>query len=595
MIVLGLTLNHDASITVVKDGEILVAISRERLARRKKIDHIKKFTIEYALEAADITIDDIDHVAISYWTKNSEKDLHPFEDFKFYIHPEDAWIFTPNFIAKGKNYWNSEKAKFVEGKGYEIENDLVSCVTPLTSEDFPFVRINFDIYGRTISGWFISHHHAHAASSFYTTNFERAAIFTMDATDVDPKSTSLFCYGDGNKIETLYYPGVMAAHQYAWFTSLLGIGHPLFKAGSTMGLAPYGIPKLEIVKNIKQYTKSQFEQELNITDFQHIFKLFNKVTGHSVKFYDNECVNFLSDNFYSDYFTRETSDSIESMNAAATIQFIFEETVFRFANKLYKDTEGFNDGNLCLAGGGFLNCTTNGKISKRTKFKTVSPYPGSGDDGLSVGAALYVTHHILNIPRKFKTVSEVVYTGVEYDTPEGGLPLDMDFLAKEIKNGKVVAWFQGKSEFGPRALGNRSFLADPTNPKMRDYINFEIKDREWYRPFAPAVCLENVNDYFDLEGESPYMLKICNVISDNLPSVTHVDGSARVQTVKESDNPKFYQMLRSFEKVSGVPVLLNTSLNLSDEPIVETPEHAMMLFNRSKTDILVINDSMWIK
>jgi carbamoyltransferase len=595
MIILGLTLNHDASITIVKDGEILVAIARERLARKKKVDHIKKFTIEYALEAAGITIDDIDHVAISYWTRNLEENLDPFEDFKFYVHPDDAWIFTPNYITKGKHPWEAEKPKLVVGKGYEIENDLVSCVEPITSGDFPFIRINFDIYGRTISGWFISHHHAHAASTFYTSNFERAAIFTMDATDVDPKSTSLFCYGDGNKIETLYYPGVMAAHQYAWFTSLLGIGHPLFKAGSTMGLAPYGEVNLDIVKNIEKYTKSQYDQEFKMNDFQHIFRLFNRVTGKVVKFYDGDCPNFLSDRFYSDYFTRENSDSKESMNAAATIQYIFEETVFRFANQLYNDTESYNDGNLCLAGGGFLNCTTNGKISKRTPFKNVSPYPGAGDDGLSVGAALYVTHHILDIPRKRKTVAEVVYTGMEYQTPDGGIPLNLDFLAKEINKGKVVAWFQGKSEFGPRALGNRSFLADPTNPKMRDYINFEIKNREWYRPFAPAVCLENVNEYFDIDGESPYMLKICNVISNKLPSVTHVDGTARVQTVKREDNAKFYDMLRAFEQVSGVPVLLNTSLNLSDEPIVETPEHAMRLFNRSKTDILVINDSMWVK
>jgi carbamoyltransferase len=595
MIVLGLSLNHDASITVVKDGEILVAIARERLARKKKADHIKKFTIEYALEAAGISINDVDYVALSYWTRNLEPDLHPYEDFKFYIHTDDAWIFTSNYVAKGQHNWNSERPTLVPGKGYEIENDLISCLPPITFAEFSSVRINFDIYGRTIPGWFVSHHHAHAASSFYTTNYDKAAIFTMDATDSDPKLTSLFCYGNGNKVETLYYPGVMASHQYAWFTSLLGIGHPLFKAGSTMGLAPYGRVNLDIVKNIDKYTKSGFEQEGFNDDHRHIFKLFHKITGHLVNFYQNHTPNFLADNFYCEYFTKENSDSQEAMDAAATIQHIFEETVFRFAEKLYDETEGYNDSNLCLAGGGFLNCTTNGKISRRTRFKNVSPYPGAGDDGLSVGAALFVTHHILDLPRKPKTVPEVVYTGKKYETPEGGLPLDLDFIAREIKNGKVVAWFQGKSEFGPRALGNRSFLADPTNPKMRDYINFEIKNREWYRPFAPAVCLENVNEYFDIEGESPYMLKICNVISKNLPSVTHVDGTARVQTVKREDNPKFYDILRAFEKVGGVPVLLNTSLNLSDEPIVETPEHAIRLFERSKTDILVINNSMWVK
>jgi carbamoyltransferase len=595
MVVLGLTLNHDASITIVKDGKILVAIARERLARLKKINHIKRFTIEYALETAGLTIDDVDHVAISYWTQNRETNVDPMEDFKFYVHPNDVHIFTPHFIPSGDHYWNSRKPKFVEGKGFEIDNDLISLLPPITVSEFPHIRINFDIYGRTITGWFVSHHHAHAASTFYTSNFEKSAIFTMDATDADPMLTSLFSFGDGNKIETLYYPGVMVAHQYALFTHLLGIGHPLFKAGSTMGLAPYGTPNLEIVANIDNYTKSSYEREFRVDDFRHTFNLFSKVTGHKIKFEDYKSAADISENYFSDYFSKENSDSQEAMNGAATIQYIFEETVFRFANILYDYTDGFNDNNLCLAGGGFLNCTTNGKITKKTKFKNVSPYPGAGDDGLSVGAALYVSHHILDIPRKHKTVSEVVYTGKNYETPNGGIPLDINFVASQISQGKVVAWFQGRSEFGPRALGNRSFLADPTNPKMRDYINFEIKNREWYRPFAPAVCLENVNEYFDIEGESPYMLKICNVISDKLPSVTHVDGTARVQTVKREDNPKFYDILRAFEKVSGVPVLLNTSLNLSDEPIVETPEHALRLFERSKTDILVINDSMWVK
>ena len=250
---------------------------------------------------------------------------------------------------------------------------------------------------------------------------------------------------------------------------------------------------------------------------------------------------------------------------------------------------------MCLAGGAFLNCTTNGKLVKNTPFKNISPYPGSGDDGLSVGCALYVSHHILDVERVKMTYSDVVYTGGEYNTPEGGMTLDMDYVAQEINNGKVVAWFQGRSEFGPRALGNRSFLANPKIPTMKDYINSEIKNREWFRPFAPAVCVENVNEYFDIEGESPYMLKICNVISNKLPSVTHVDGTARVQTVRYEDNPKFYELLRNFERYSDVPVLLNTSLNLSDEPIVETPEDALRLFHRSKTDILVINNSMWVK
>jgi carbamoyltransferase len=299
--------------------------------------------------------------------------------------------------------------------------------------------------------------------------------------------------------------------------------------------------------------------------------------------------------YVCDYFLKNGADCKDGIDAAATIQYIFEETMFRFINKLYEDTKKINDGNLCLAGGSFLNCTTNGKIHQRTPFQNVFPYPGASDDGLSVGSALFVTHHILDIPRQIKSVSEVVYTGKKYETPDGGIPLDLEFVAKSIDDGKLIAWFQGGSEFGPRAIGNRSFLANPTSPTMRDYINYQIKKREWYRPFAPAVCLEDVEKYFDLKGESPYMLKVCNVLTNKLPAVTHVDNSARVQTVKQSDNPKFYELLRTFEKYSGFPILLNTSLNLSDEPIVETPNDAIKLFYRSKTDILVINNSMWVK
>jgi len=304
----------------------------------------------------------------------------------------------------------------------------------------------------------------------------------------------------------------------------------------------------------------------------------------------------MSDNFFgAEYFNKETSDSQEAMDAAATIQYIFEHTVFRFAQELFEETKTINGGNLCMAGGGFLNCTTNGKIEANTSFNTVSPYPGSGDDGLSVGCALYVSHNLLDVPRTEKTVGEVVYTGKTYPTPEGGKDLDLDFLGSQLNEGKVIAWMQGGSEFGPRALGHRSFIANPCLENTRDYINFDIKNREWFRPFAPAVCVEDVKDYFEFEGDSPYMLKICNVVSDKIPSVTHVDGTSRIQTVVREDNQDYYDLIRSFENYSGVPVILNTSLNLAGEPIVETPEDAFNLFNNCDVDILVINEKMWVK
>lgn len=595
MTVLGIAPNHDASVCIIRDGKIITAITRERLSRSKKDRFITQRMLDYVLDEACITIHDVDYVAVSYWFENRNDWKNPNEDLKFYIHEDDANIFAPKFTPNTDTVFKYTRPELIDGLGYRIHDDLVYLSPPWTYHSHDSIRINLEVYGRVIPGWFVSHQHAHAASAFYTTNYERAAIFTVDTTDINPYSSSLFAWGDGNRMETLSFPGVMIGHAYALFTELLNIGHSLWKAGSTMGLAPYGSVNPDIIKNIDKYTKSFWEMNFDGDVWRWVYQLFMETTGKTIRRDIVEYPQGTYTDFFCDYFLENGSDCKESMDAAATIQYIFEQTMFRFINQLYEDTKKINDGNLCLAGGSFLNCTTNGKISQNTPFKNVSPYPGAGDDGLSIGSALFVTHHILNIPRTHKTVPEVVYTGRKYDTPNGGIPLDIDYIAQQIHDGKVIAWFQGGSEYGPRALGNRSFLANPTKKDVRDYINFEIKNREWYRPFAPAVCLEDVNKYFDIDGESPYMLKICNVITDKLPAVTHIDGSARVQTVKQEDNPKFYELLRSFEKYSGIPVLLNTSLNLSDEPIVESPFDAIRLFKRSKTDILVINDSMWVR
>jgi len=595
MVVLGISPNHDATVCIVQDGVILAAIARERLSREKKARHVTQKMIDYVLEKSNLTIDDVDYVALTYWFENRTAWKNENEELKLYVPEEHIHIFAPTFQADGHDLWHNYIPEFHEGKGYRIKEDLVYLAPPVTARPMECVPINLDIYQRTIPGWFISHHQAHAASTFYTSNFEKAAIFTMDSTDINPYSSSLFAYGFGNKMETLSYPGVMVSHTYGLFTELLNIGNALFKAGSTMGLAPYGKVNPDIIKNIDEYTKSFWERNFDGDDWRWVYKLFMATTGKIVRNLYPGYPQGTDTDFVCDYFTPDKSDSQEAMDAAATVQFIFEETVFRFLNKLYDDTKLYNDDNLCLAGGAFLNCTTNGKIHKRTPFKNVSPYPGAGDDGLSIGCALYVTHHIMDVPRVHKSVGEVVYTGKNYETPEGGRNLNLTYIAQSLNEGKVVAWFQGESEFGPRALGNRSFLANPTIPEMRDYINFEIKNREWYRPFAPVVCYEDADRYFDLEGESPYMLKICQVLTDELPAITHVDGSARPQTVRREDNSILYDLLRLFEKVSGHPVLLNTSLNLGGEPLVETPKDALRLFFSSKVDILVINDSMWTK
>ena len=595
MVVLGLTPNHDASACVIIDGKIVSAITRERLSRHKKSRFISQKMLDYLFAEANITIDDVDYVGISYWFENREDWRNENEDIKLYIPKDVAFIFSPSHTNNNQELWSDEKPEFVEGLGYRLRGDLSHLCPPSTNKPYDSVPINFEIYGRVIPGWFVNHHQAHAASTYYTSNFDEAAVFTMDATDNNPWVCSLFSYGYKNKLETLYYPGIQIGHAYSQFTEMLGIGHAIFKAGSMMGLAAYGKPNLDVVKNINKYTKSYWERNERGDDWRWIYRLFMDTTGKVVTKYAPETPAIGDNYIIEEHFNLENSDSQEAMDASATIQFVFEETVFKFARELWDETKKYNGNNLCLAGGSFLNCTTNGKIHKNTPFKNIHVYPGAADDGLSVGSALYVTHHLLGIPRVHKTVEEVVYTGKKYSTPEGGKELSLDFIASKLNEGKVIAWFQGGSEFGPRALGNRSFLANPCIAEMRDYINFEIKNREWYRPFAPSVCIENAQEYFDIDGESPFMLKICDVLSDKIPAVTHIDGSARPQTVKREDNPIYYDLIRHFERYSGVPVLLNTSLNLSHEPIVETPEDAMNLFHNSKVDILVINNSMWVK
>jgi len=595
MIVLGISPNHDSSLCVVKDGKIIAALSRERLSRRKKDRYITRRMLNLVLDMADITLEQVDYVGITYWFENRMEWKTDLDELQIFVPDEQMFVFSSEYIAKGEHHHDKHELDYVEGLGYKIKEDLVFLNPPLSPRSFDFLRVNVQVSDRVIPGFFINHHVAHAASTFYTSNFDRSAIFTLDSTEANPYTSSYFGYGYGNKLETLYYPGVQVAHAYGMICELINLGPGLERAGVLMGLAPYGNVNLDVVKNINNYTQSWWERKDGGDDWRWVYKMFMDITGKVTYNSSRYKAEYTDMQYTYDNRKEFQSDGQEAMDVAATIQYIFEQTVFKFANQLYEDTKKINGGNLCLAGGGFLNCTTNGKIHKNTPFENVSPFPGSGDDGLSVGCALYVSHHLLDIPRIKMTAKDVVYLGGEYETPEGGQPLDLEYLAKELERGKVVAWFQGRSEFGPRALGNRSFLANPKIPNMRDYINLEIKDREWFRPFAPAVCVENVNEYFDIEGESPYMLKICNVLTDNLPSITHVDGSARVQTVRKEDNPKFYSLLRGFEKYSGVPVLLNTSLNLSDEPIVETPEHAIRLFNRSKTDILVINDSMWVK
>ena len=390
-----------------------------------------------------------------------------------------------------------------------------------------------NILGRKIPCIVIPHHLAHCASAYYTSPFEKSYCLSVDVcSQINKIANSLVTYGEGNKLNALYCPQAMCGAMYGTVTESLGLGPMLHKAGTTMGLASYG----------------------EVYDFD--FKSY-------------------------------TDDIKDKMNIAATAQHILEQELLAVVNDMDDATE-----NLCLSGGTLLNCNANSKIATQSKFSNFHHFPACGDDGTSVGAALYVSHHILNEPRHLYCPKDLAYLGKSYQVQEP----DYKLIAEELSKGKIIGWFQGKSEFGPRALGNRSILADPRNFHNRELINHVIKSREWFRPFAPVVLEEDYKDWFDFPIPSPFMLYTAKVKQpEKIPAVTHIDGSARFQTINQETNLTYYNLIKKFKEITGVPVLLNTSLNGNGEPILETEEEAIDFFKKSHLNLMVVNGKIYHK
>jgi len=420
---------------------------------------------------------------------------------------------------------------FLDSTGISIDDIDCIATNDFKQEVFgnQYLVEEFSIKGKSIKTYIIPHHLAHCASAYYTSPYDEAYCFSMDCSMGKPEANSLVAYGRGKNIKAMYCPAEMVGVLYGEVTERLGLGPALHKAGTTMGLASYGTP----------------------FDFD-----------------------------YQSY----TDDIKHKMNVAASVQDLFEKKVLNVLSEIDDKTD-----NLCLSGGSFLNCNANSKVVIHSKFKNVHHFPACGDDGTSVGSALYVAHHILGEPRHDYQQKDLCYTGREYQSQTP----DYEYIAKQLADGKIIGFFQGKSEFGPRALGNRSILADPRNFHHRELINHVVKNREWFRPFAPVTLEECYQDWFDFPIPSPYMLYTAQVKQpEKIPAVTHVDGSARFQTVTEESNKHYYEIIRAFGKLTGVPVLLNTSLNGNGQPILETEEDAREFYKNSKLDMMVINGSI---
>ena len=461
---------------------------------------------------------------------------------------------------------------------------------------------------------FSEHHFSHAASAFFPSPFKKALILTLDG--VGEWATTTLAIGNNNKIEMLkeiYFPHSIGL-LYSAFTYYLG-----FKVNSgeykVMGLAPYGEPKYKDVilnKLIDLKDDGSFKLDMNFfnyaTGLTMINKNFEKLFGRSARKPESE----LLDQFH--------------MDIASSVQAATEEIVLKLTKDISKKYEIEN---LCLAGGVALNCVANGKILQKNYFKKLWIQPAAGDAGGSLGAALAFWHHEMNMPRTLNTNDKMEgsYLGPEFSelTIENELKrLNAKFIkheekkfietiAKDLSNQLTVGWFQGRMEFGPRALGSRSILCDPRSEKMQKELNLKIKFRESFRPFAPAIIREDLNNWFNLNSDSPYMLLVSEIKNDikinmtesenklfgidklnvkrsKIPAVTHVDYSARIQTVHKETNPKFYKLIKNFKEITNCPVLVNTSFNIRGEPIVCSIEDAFKCFMGTNLDILAIGN-----
>ena len=566
MYILGLSFYyHDGSAALLHDGKLIAAGEEERFSRRKHDPGFPEKAIAFCLETAGITIDDVDYVVFY------EKPFVKFERLlmtAFQTFPRSLRVFRESMLAwMQKKLW--VKSLMLEKMGIPKSKLL-----------------------------FADHHMSHAAASFYTSPFDEACILTLDG--AGEWTTSTMGVGRGTKIEIkkeMRFPHSVGL-LYSAFTAYCGfeVNEGEYKL---MGMAPYGEPKyvdkiMEMI-NIGDdgslwMDMKYFAYHWSATD--SITPAFEEHMGRPRR--DPALEDKSLDPYYCD--------------VAQSIQKVTETIVQKMVDHLV-ETTGIT--NVCLAGGVALNSVANGKLTKETKAEQVYIHSAAGDDGASVGAAFWAYHHLLDKPRVGPL--EHAYLGSEYsdeqieaflsehDIEFTKIEDDEEFLdrvVEDLHSGKVGGWYRGRFEWGPRALGARSIIADASNPEMKEVVNAKIKFREAFRPFAPSVLEEDAHEWFDLkEGDkcwpARFMLYVVPVREDKrekIPAITHVDGSGRLQTVVKKTNPAYHRLIEKFKEKTGIPVILNTSFNLKGEPIVETPAQAFNTFSRSEMDVLYLRN-----
>lgn len=576
---------HDSAACLLRDGELVAAAQEERFSRKKHDHRFPKAAMQACLKAGGLTVDDIDQVV--FYEK-------PFSKFARILDTHLA--FAPRGLKAfmmAIPSWITEKL-WIPG----LVEDAMGAQRPLL---------------------FADHHESHAASAFFPSPFERAAILTIDG--VGEWATSSYGVGEGNRVtvhKEMHFPHSLGL-LYSAVTYFTG-----FKVNSgeykVMGLAPYGEPRY--VKQIKEHLLD-LREDGSFSMNQEYFNYCAGLTMTSPK---------IEELFGGPPRAPESRLTQREMDLARSVQEVTEEIVLKMAAHVRKET---GESKLCLAGGVALNCVANGKLLRSGIFDDIWIQPAAGDSGGALGAAYIGWHHYRDKPAEPKQGRDRMrgsYLGTAYSNDEIGafltsqrVPaefLDDDALAGRVAGllaeGMVVGWFQGRMEFGPRALGSRSILGDPRSPEMQKKMNLKIKFRESFRPFAPSVLAEKAGEWFELDRDSPYMLIVApvreevrrkmsaeeealwgidklNVPRSSVPAITHVDYSARIQTVRQEVHPAYHRLLSRFNELTGCPMLVNTSFNVRGEPIVESPMDAYRCFMRTEMDVLVLGGYLLLK
>jgi len=574
MLILGLNMFHaDSSAAIIQDGQVVFAVAEERLNRHKHYGGFPSLAVQACLNAAGAKITEVDHVAVG---QDSDANL-----------------------AKKVKYALANPAKILNFIHMRQRKESMRDVRTLLSQ-----ALEVDSSKLKFQEHHLEHHIAHIASSYYCSPWEKAAGFSYDGSGDFVSTMMARC--EGNEIEIL--DRVFLPHSLGSFYTMICefIGYKKYgDEGKVMGLAPYGKPTYcEEIAKIIQTKNGTFQLDL---------KYFKPLGS-------NQGMEVLPDGTVR--LARHFSDRMEKlfgpprepnteitqrdMDLAYAMQHSFETVFFHMLNDLHRKVPCRD---LAMAGGCALNSVANGKLFKETPFRRTWIQPAAGDEGLAIGAALHTYHSVLKQPRR--DLAPSAYLGPDFSEPavEGELkkvgmryrrlerePM-IEAVAEQMAAGNVVGWFQGRMEWGPRALGNRSIVAHPGLPNMKDVLNARIKHREWFRPFAPAILVEAQHEYFEHDHPSPYMLHVYKIRPEKrqqLCAVNHVDDTGRLQSVARDENPLYYDLIKAFKRHTGIAVILNTSFN-ENEPIVCTPAEAIDCFRRTKMDVLAIGPFVALK